>query len=45
MDSSSTKISFLSQAHIEAHENAFNHLANGIVDYLVTPFGNFSKAQ
>ena len=30
---------------VETPENAFNHLANGIIDYLVTPFGCFSKFQ
>lgn len=28
---------------VETPENAFNHLKNGIVDYLVTPYGIYSK--
>jgi len=28
---------------VETPENAFNHLRNGIVDYLISPYGIFSK--
>jgi carbamoyltransferase len=30
---------------VESPDNAFNHLRNGIIDYLVTPYGIFTKGK